>query len=283
MKIAIASGKGGTGKTTLSVNIAQSAGEPVLLVDCDVEEPNCKLFLDTVMNDEEVVSTLVPSIDEGKCVGCGECRKMCQFGAIAMFGMKPMVFPEMCHGCGGCALVCAQGAITETPRRIGVIKEYSAGNVTLLEGCIDVGVAMAPPVIRELKKKINTDKLVIFDAPPGTTCPVVATLSDVDYVVLVTEPTPFGLNDLVLAVDMVREIGIPFGVVINRVGMGDSRVHEYCVAEGIEILMEILNDRAVAEVYSRGGSIVGSLEKYNELFTSLACIIKEAAGGVHSE
>ena len=281
MKIAIASGKGGTGKTTLSVNIAQAVDRPLVLLDCDVEEPNSRLFLHTEQILEEVINTRIPQISEDKCIGCGECARFCEFNAIVTFGTKPLVFPEMCHGCGGCTLVCPQGAISEVENRIGVITGYTAGKITLYQGCIDVGVAMAPPLIRELKKKIPEDKLVILDSPPGTTCPVVATLGAVDYVVLVTEPTPFGLNDLVLAVAMVRELGLPFGVIINRVGMGDDRVQRYCAEEGIPILLEIPNDRAVAEAYSRGDSIVESLPGYKELFAGVLAKIEKEYRGEH--
>ncbi len=269
MKIAIASGKGGTGKTTLSVNIALAIGRPLTLLDCDVEEPNSRLFLDTEQLSEEVVNTLIPEIDGDLCNGCGECARFCQFNAIVSFGTKPLVFAEMCHGCGGCAKVCPQNAIKEVENRIGVITGYKSGDVTLYQGCIDVGVSMAPPMIRELKKKMSESELVILDAPPGTTCPVVATLSEVDYVLLVTEPTPFGLNDLVLAVAMVRELGLPFGVVINRVGVGDDRVHKYCAEENIPVLLEIPNDRAVAEAYSRGESLVDNVPGYREIFAGV--------------
>ena len=280
MKIAIASGKGGTGKTTLSVNIAQAIDSPLVLLDCDVEEPNSRLFLNTEYVGEEVVSTLIPEIDAQKCNGCGECARFCQYNAIVTFGTKPLVFPEMCHGCGGCAKLCPQEAISEIEHRIGAITQYRAGKITLFQGCIDVGVAMAPPLIRELKKKIPDDQLVIMDAPPGTTCPVVTTLGEVDYVVLVTEPTPFGLNDLVLAVDMVRALGLPFGVIINRVGIGDDRVNQYCERENITILLEIPNDRAVAEAYSRGESIVESVDGYKDLFASVIYRIEEEYKGV---
>ncbi len=281
MKIAIASGKGGTGKTTLSVNIAQALDSPVVLLDCDVEEPNSRLFLDPKLIGEEIVNTLIPKVDPDKCNGCGECGRFCQFNAIVTFGTKPLVFSEMCHGCGGCARLCPQGAITEVENRIGLITEYSAGNIRLFQGCIDVGVAMAPPLIRALKQKIPEDGLVILDAPPGTTCPVVATLGEVDYVVLVTEPTPFGLNDLTLAVDMVRELGLPFGVIVNRVGVGDDRVQRYCECENIPVLLEIPNDRAVAEAYSRGESIVESVPGYKELFAGIMDTIMADYKGGH--
>jgi MinD superfamily P-loop ATPase len=269
MKIAIASGKGGTGKTTISVNLACVAGEDVQLVDCDVEEPNAHLFLKARRVATEVEGILTPQIDEKQCDGCGECASFCEFNALAALGGAPLVFPELCHGCGGCARVCPQGAIAEVERRIGTVDTSVSGLIQLVGGCLDVGMAMAPPLINAVKKRVWKQGLVILDAPPGTTCPVVAALNDVDYVVLVTEPTPFGLNDLKLAVDMVRALNLPFGVVINRAGSGNADVMDYCRSEEIVILMEIPDDRRIAQVYSRGELIVESLPEYKGAFRLL--------------
>ena len=269
MKIAIASGKGGTGKTTLSVNMAYALGTPVQLLDCDVEEPNGRLFLETREVEEDIISISVPKVDGSLCDNCGECARFCEFNAIAVLKTKTMVFPEMCHGCGGCARVCPQKAISEVPHRIGTVKTFDSGEITLMQGCLDVGVAMAPPLIHAVKKRELEGRVIILDAPPGTTCPVIETIKDADFVVLVTEPTPFGLNDLELAVAMVREIGLPFGVVINRVGAGDRRVHEYCSKESIHLLLEIPNDRRIAEAYSRGELIIKALPEYRESFQGL--------------
>ena len=269
MRIAIASGKGGTGKTTLSVNLAYALGTPVQLLDCDVEEPNGRLFLEAREVKEEIISISVPEVDGSLCDNCGECARFCEFNAIAILGTKAMVFPEMCHGCGGCARVCPQKAISEVPHRIGTVKTFDSGEITLLQGCLDVGVAMAPPLIHAVKKGQADGRVIILDAPPGTTCPVIAAIQDVDFVVLVTEPTPFGLNDLELAVAMVRELGLSFGVVINRVGAGDRRVHEYCLKECIPVLLEIPDDRRIAEAYSRGELIVKALPEYRESFQGL--------------
>jgi MinD superfamily P-loop ATPase len=269
MIIAIASGKGGTGKTTVSMNLARVLGAPVQLLDCDVEEPNAHLFLKSTRIREEVVSIPVPQVDELLCDGCGECGRFCEYHAIVSFGTKPLVFAEMCHGCGGCAKVCPKKAIRETDHRIGVIKTDQSESITLIQGCLDVGVAMAPPLIREVKARLQNGTHAILDAPPGTSCPVIVTIRGADFVMLVTEPTPFGLHDLTLAVDMVRELGIPFGVIVNRMGIGDDRVHAFCGEQNIPVLLEIPDDRRIAEAYSRGEVIVDALPEYRGLFESL--------------
>jgi len=269
MILAIASGKGGTGKTTVAVNMARVLDDAVLLLDCDVEEPNAHLFLKGCVEAEETVSIPVPQVDESLCDGCGKCGSFCAYHAIVSFGTIPLVFPEMCHGCGGCTLVCPPKAIRETDRRIGVVETIRAENITLIQGRLDIGVAMAPPLIRAVKAHLKGHLPALLDAPPGTSCPVIATLRDVDFVVLVTEPTPFGLHDLKLAVETVRELGTHFGVVINRVGVGDDRVLTYCIAEAIPILAEIPDDRRIAEAYSRGELIVDALPEYRGLFLYL--------------
>ena len=269
MIIAIASGKGGTGKTTVAVNMARMLLSDVQLLDCDVEEPNAHLFLKTGPVDEEVVSVRVPEVDEALCDGCGECGKFCQYHAIVSFGTAPLVFPEMCHGCGGCTLVCPKKAIHEIDKRIGVIVTSKSENITLVQGRLDVGGTIAPPLIRAVKARLRAEQTAILDAPPGTSCLVIATVRGADYVLLVTEPTPFGLHDLKLAVDMVRALGIPFGVVVNRAGIGDDRVHAYCASENIPVLPDIPDDRRIAEAYSRGKLIVVALPEYRELFRRL--------------
>ncbi len=269
MKLAVASGKGGTGKTTVSVNLARTLDRAVHLLDCDVEEPNAHLFLKGRMTGEKIVGIAVPQVDETLCDGCGACGKFCQYHAIVSFGTAPLLFPELCHSCGGCAKVCPQKAIGEIDKRIGVVETLQAGNITLIQGRLDVGVAMAPPLIRAVKDCLQEDQISILDAPPGTSCPVISTLREVDQVLLVTEPTPFGLNDLKLAVEMVRELGIPFGVVVNRMGSGDNRTHDFCQKEGIPILLEIPDDRRIAEAYSRGELMVDALPEYRGLFQGL--------------
>jgi MinD superfamily P-loop ATPase len=278
MILAVASGKGGTGKTTVSVNLAKVFGSPVQLLDCDVEEPNSHLFLDGKLRDRQTASIKIPEVDESLCDACEACGRFCQYHAIALLGSTPLIFPELCHGCGGCEKVCPRGAINEKERRIGVVETLEADDVTLIQGRLDVGVAMVPPLIRAVKSHLQGLLPAILDAPPGTSCPVVATIRGADFVVLVTEPTPFGLHDLKLAVDMVKEMGIPFGVVINRVGVGDDRVHKFCGEKKIPILLEIPDDRRIAEVYSNGKLIVDSLPEYRSLFSSLLWNIRELRG-----
>jgi MinD superfamily P-loop ATPase len=278
MILAVASGKGGTGKTTVSVNLARQLGSGVQLVDCDVEEPNTNLFLDCTEPEEEIFGIPVPCVDEALCDGCGECGRFCQFHAIVYFGTKPVIFPEMCHGCGGCMAVCPKRAIREVSQRMGLIETSRSGNITLIQGRLDIGVSMAPLLIRAVKARLQDGLPAILDAPPGTSCPVIATLRGTDLVLLVTEPTPFGLHDLKLAVDMVRELRIPFGVVVNRMGIGDDRVYAFCGKEGIPILLEIPDDRRIAENCSRGELVVDALPEYSSLFATLLWNIKEMRG-----
>ncbi len=274
MIISVASGKGGTGKTTVSVNLARVSPVPVQLLDCDVEEPNCHLFLAGDLKARDVVTMPVPEVDAALCNGCGACSAICEFNAIAALTDDALVFEELCHGCGGCTLVCPTKAITEKDRRIGEVEVIQAGHISLVQGRIDVGVAMAPPVIRAVKGRLDGQGMAILDAPPGTSCPVIATIKDTDLVILVTEPTPFGLHDLSLAVDMVKELAVPFGVIVNRVGVGDNRVHAFCRDEGVPILMEIPDDRRIAEAYSRGELMVDALPEYRDLFGRLLDTVK---------
>jgi len=269
MTIAVASGKGGTGKTTIAANMAVSSPEPVKLIDCDVEEPNCHIFINPLIESRKNVGIPVPHADPEKCNACGECGRICQYNAIVALKTQPLVFPELCHGCGGCALVCPTGAITEVDRDIGVVEEGTRGDLLFSQGILNVGEAMAPPLIRAVRRNGQVKSNVIIDAPPGTSCPVVTTISGCDYVVLVTEPTPFGLNDLVLAVEMVRTMKIPFGVVINRSDIGDDAVKKYCRDQDIEILLELPHDRRVAEAYSKGELASESIDELKPLFEDL--------------
>lgn len=277
MILAVASGKGGTGKTTLAVNLAAVMPEPAAYVDCDVEEPNGHIFLKPDIEESTTVGIPTPCVDAAKCTGCGRCAEVCRYNALACVRGKVLVFSELCHGCGGCALACPEGAITETDRPVGVVETGRAGGVGFVQGRLNVGAAMSPPVIRAAKSAAPAGKTVIIDAPPGTSCPVIAALNGSDYVVLVTEPTPFGLHDLELAVETVRELGMPFGVVVNRCDVGDARVTEYCRRERIPILMEIPDDRRVAEAYSRGEMAVDVVPELRERFGRLARRISEMA------
>ncbi len=276
MIVAVASGKGGTGKTTIAVNLALAAERPVRLLDCDVEEPNAHLFLRTTNKSERVVSISVPEIDESRCDGCALCAQACAFNALVSFGTIPIFAAEMCHGCGVCTRSCPQKAIHEIEKRIGVIETSKDGNIDLVQGRLDVGNVLSTPLIRAVKEEAQGD-LVILDAPPGTSCPVIATMRDTDFVVLVTEPTPFGLNDLKLAVGAVRELGLPFGVVINRADASDGFVRPYLEAEGIRLLAEIPDDRRIAEAYAKGVPIIETLSEYRNLFVGLLQKIREGA------
>jgi MinD superfamily P-loop ATPase len=270
--VAIASGKGGTGKTTLAVNLALSFERPVQLLDCDVEAPNAHLFLRPEIVGSESAGIPVPRVDAERCSLCGDCTELCRYNAIAVLRTGVMVFAELCHGCGGCALVCPERAITEELRAIGAVEWGKRGRVELVTGRLNIGEAQAPPLIRAVKRRARTNGLVLVDAPPGTTCPTVAAVAGSDFVVLVTEPTPFGLNDLALAVEMVRALGLRFAVVVNRADESDRRVHEYCAAEGIEILAEIPDDRRIAESSARGRLLVEDedLEHLRPVFRALA-------------
>ncbi len=272
MRVAIASGKGGTGKTTVATNLAWVAAlnaQRVAYLDCDVEEPNGHIFLRPQWHTSATATRLVPQVDAARCTHCGNCGEICQFSAIVPVGTAVLVYPELCHGCGGCALVCPAGAIAETPRDIGTLETGRSGDVTFIQGLLRVGEAMSPPLIRQVKSAEPPADLIVIDAPPGTSCPVIESVRSADLVLLVTEPTPFGLNDLRLAVEMVRALGLPLGVIINRADSGDSRVREYCKANRISILVEIPDDRRVAEAYSRGELIVQALPEYRGLLENL--------------
>jgi len=274
--IAIASGKGGTGKTTVAVHLAAALaarGRAVQYLDCDVEEPNGHLFLKPQIESSESVGIPIPVVDSARCTACGKCAEVCEFNAIAML-KKPLVFPELCHGCGACALVCPVGAIRESPRAIGVAETGRAGSIAFAQGRLNVGEPMAPPLIRAVKARRIPDAVALYDSPPGTSCPVVATVRGADFVVLVTEPTPFGLHDLALAVATLRPLGRPLGVVVNRAD-DDRRVQEYCQAENLPVLAELPDDRRVAETYARGELIFDRLPDWRDRFETLWVHIEE--------
>lgn len=274
MKIAIASGKGGTGKTTLATNLAyflttRNSGE-VALLDCDVEEPNSHLFLKPQWQEDEVIAVSVPRVNPEQCIGCGKCAEICQFGAIACLKGKVLVFPELCHSCGGCLLVCPTGALSESSREIGIVKRgIGKAGIKLVHGRLKVGEAMSPPLIKAVQKWSHTGNYTIIDCPPGTSCPVIQAIKGSDLVLLVTEPTPFGLNDLILAVEMIRELKLPYAVVLNRSTIGNNQVHKYCAAQDIPIIMELPHDRQVAMYCSRGSLFLEHLPQYDKKFSQL--------------
>lgn len=313
MIITVASGKGGTGKTTVAINLALAmapdhgatkdnlspSSHPVFL-DCDVEEPNAALFLKPIITQQDEVGILIPEVDFDKCTACGRCAEVCAYHAIAVIGQNVLIFPALCHGCGSCTLNCPEGAIHEVLHVTGVIEQGRAdhqqieqigdkprlpaqpdqlnrpttGGIAFGHGILNVGEPMAVPIIRQLKQraipKDTADRVVILDASPGTACPVVETMRGADFVLLVTEPTPFGLHDLRLTVEVARdELGLPVGVVINRDGIGDRGVEVYCAAENVPILMRIPFDRRIAEAYSEGVPLLEVLPEYRERFLSL--------------
>ena len=285
MKIAVASGKGGTGKTTVATCLAWTArrrNRDVLYLDCDVEEPNAHLFLEPDFETGEDVNVFIPQVDETRCTLCGKCAAVCAYHAIAVLGKKTLVFPQLCHGCGSCSLICPENAIQEIPNRIGVIEAGTARRgISFARGVLDVGEPMALPVIRQLKKwqLPKPGQTVIQDAPPGTSCPVVETARRSDFILLVTEPTPFGLHDLRLAAEVADELSIPAGVIINRVGIGDSAVEEFCVNRHLPILMRIPYERRIAEGVAQGQTLVdidpGYIRLFQEVFAAIGRMVKQ--------
>jgi MinD superfamily P-loop ATPase len=282
MIISVASGKGGTGKTLVATSLALSLSDDykLQLLDCDVEEPNANILVHVAINKSQLVYIPIPKVDEAKCTYCGKCGEVCAYNAIAVVKEKVLVFPELCHGCGACSYLCPESAISEEGREMGVVERGDSGNLELIQGKINVGEAMAPPVIREVKKYIDPANIVIIDVPPGTSCPVVEAVKGSDFCLLVTEPTPFGLNDLALAVEVVKKLGIPCGVVINRVGVGNQEVEQYCHRKKIPILLRIPLDRNIGMLYSQGIPLIEGVPRWREEFLRLFQDIKDiiAAG-----
>lgn len=270
--VAVASGKGGTGKTTVAVNLAAVAGPggvSLTLLDCDVEEPNVALFLRPRWARQQRVCVPQPTFDRVRCDGCGRCREACRFNAIVVLPDGPVAFPELCHSCGACVRACPAGAIAEEAREIGVQRTGRWRSVTVADGVLDVGQPRSAPLIDAVRAQAGRADLVIIDAPPGTSCPVVAAVRRADYLLLVAEPTPFGVHDLRLTLRMAEQLGVRTGVVVNRAGIGDAAVYDLCRAEGIDILAEIPFDRRLAECCSTGGLIVEAFPEYRQTFSAL--------------
>lgn len=283
MIISVASGKGGTGKTTVSASLAFSLAknEDVQLLDCDVEEPNAHIFIKPEIKETKTVYIKVPEVDETLCDFCGMCQKVCAYKAIAVLkpvdgrSGKVLVFPELCHGCGACSYLCPKGCIKEIDRPVGVIERGIRGRIDFVHGKLNIGEAMAPPVIREVKNMTAEDKTVIIDAPPGTSCPVISSVKGTDFCLLVTEPTPFGLNDLILAVEVLRKMKMPFAAVINRSDLGNADTDEYCDRENIPVLMKIPFRKEIAMAYSEGKPIVEAFPDYRKYFIVVADKVRE--------
>jgi len=281
MILSVASGKGGTGKTTIAVNLALSleGDHPVQFLDCDVEEPNAQFFLKPQILKRQPVFVKVPELDKERCTFCGKCSKICAYNALAVLKDDVLIFPELCHGCGGCTLLCPESALREKEWKIGILEFGHRDTIDFIHGKLDIGQAMSPPVIRALKEHRDPSRIVIIDAPPGTSCPVVESVKGSHFSLLVTEPTPFGLNDLQLAAETLRLLKIPFGVIINRADIGNSDVEDYCQMHDIPVLMTIPMDRRIASAYSEGRTIIEILPSYKTKFIDVYTKIKDLIHG----
>ena len=277
--ITIASGKGGTGKTTIASCLALSTRQTVQFMDCDVEEPNAHIFLKPQFTAVQAVSLDIPQVNHNKCSFCGQCAEVCMFNALAVLADEVLTFPELCHSCGGCWTLCPEKAITTIPREIGLIKSGRAENIHFTQGELKIGTATSPPIIKALKKTIQKNSLVILDAPPGTSCPVVETMEGTDFVLLVTEPTAMGLNDLAIALEVVRVMNIPCGVIINRCTDVYSKVETFCRENNLPVLMKIAVDRAIAEAYAAGIPAVEAKPELREDFRTVLNHIKGVTAG----
>jgi MinD superfamily P-loop ATPase len=273
LKVAVASGKGGTGKTLVAVNLVLATNADQL-IDCDVEEPNDHIFLKLAKKKTELVEILVPEIDESKCTYCRKCAEFCQYNALFVVNDTALVFPELCHSCGGCRLICPEEAIIEKKRDIGEICIGKSKGIELIYGRLNIGEAIAVPVISAVKEYVKNDGLVILDSPPGTACPVVESVVGSDYCIMVTEPTPFGLHDLEVATEVVMQLGIPMGVIVNFAGIGDRGVYEFCERMNIPIIMEIPYMKRIAELYSNGIPFTMEMPEWKSKFKKLVAKIE---------
>jgi len=284
MIVTVASGKGGTGKTTVTASLVSIWETKVLAVDLDVEEPNLHLFLNPTIEDRSTAELEIPNLDLSQCNLCGKCVELCQFKAISLMGKFLMTFPDMCHGCGGCLAICPEKALTPGKRELGEIHCGHVGEADFIMGRIRIGEAMTPPLMNRIKqkiwKKIKQQPMdVLMDAPPGVSCPAVTSVLDSDVIVLVTDSTPFGFYDFSLAWEAFSPLGKPMGVVINRAGLGNSTIHEFCRDKELPVLAEIPYDRVIAEAYSRGQVIADVSDSLHELFVSLQQSIQDLAAG----
>ena len=275
MKIAIASGKGGTGKTTLSVNLATFLAESykVVLCDLDVEEPNSGLFIKGKLIHQEDKFKMIPQWEKENCILCGNCQKVCNFHAVIQLRDQVMVFPELCHSCYACSELCPADALPMIPQRMGELKKFKKGNLAFVESRLDIGQEQAVPLIAQtleyIDKNYDDDFIKLFDAPPGTSCPVIEATKNADFVILITEPTPFGLHDLKLAIDTMQELKKDFGVIVNRYGIGNNDVLSFCQKENIPVLSKFSNDRSIAELYSRGSLIYQKIPEFKNQLVNI--------------
>ncbi|MFZ5802402.1 MAG: ATP-binding protein [Candidatus Omnitrophota bacterium] len=268
MILSVASGKGGTGKTTVAVNLALSIPNAQLL-DCDVEAPNAHLFLKPALREKKPAQLLLPEIDLSKCDLCGKCQEICAYHALAVLPKKVLVFQELCHSCGACASLCPRNAIREVPKEIGQVELGASNGLLFGHGRLYIGEMMSPFLIQQVRKLTVPDRTVVIDAPPGTSCPMIAAVRQSDFCILVTEPTPFGLNDLGLAVEVVKRLGIPLGVILNRADENNTEVETFCKARKIPVLLSIPFERRIAELYSKGIPLVTADPSYQTIFSDL--------------
>lgn len=287
MKIAIASGKGGTGKTTLATNLGSFLAENnnVVLVDLDVEEPNSGLFLKSELIEKFDKFRMVPEWNSENCTLCGNCQKVCNFHAVITLKTKVMVFPQLCHGCYACSELCPTNSLPMRPEKMGEMRYLKVGKLDFIESRLDVGQEQAVPLITQtlefVEKKYPKDTIKLYDSPPGTSCPVIEATKDADFVILVTEPTPFGFNDLILAIDTMKVLKKEFGVVVNRHGIGNNDVIDYCKKEDIPVLATIPNDRKIAELYSRGELLYDKIPEVKIELEKISKFITKNIKGEH--